>query len=156
VRAVGELAEGGIGAELDEVAFEGAGVDAPELELAKAGGIDDVAARFEPDQLGGGGRVLAFEGPVGHGADPEVQVRLDGVEQRALADAALAGERGGPGGDQGAEPADPPAVGGRGEDRLVAELGIQTDDPLVERRIDEVGLVQEMTGRTSPVSAEIR
>ena len=45
VRAVGELAEGDVGAELDEVALELAGLDAPELELAEARGVDDVAAR---------------------------------------------------------------------------------------------------------------
>ena len=95
VRAVGELAEGDIGAELDEVALELGGLDAPELELAEARRIDDVAARFEPDQLGGGGRVLALEGPVGDRADAEVQARLDRVQERALADAALAREGGG-------------------------------------------------------------
>ena len=61
VRAVGEPAEGDVGAELDEVALELARDDAPELELAEARGVDDVTAGVEPDQLGGGRRVLALE-----------------------------------------------------------------------------------------------
>ena len=100
VRAVGELAEGDVGAELDEVALELAGVDAPELELAEARGVDDVTRPIRADQLGGGGRVLALEGPVGDLADPEVQAGLDRVQERALADAALARE----GGDAAARP----------------------------------------------------
>ncbi len=136
VRAVGELAEGDIGAELDEVAFEGGGIDAPEFELAEAGGVDDVAAGVEADQLGGGGGVLALGGPVGDLADAEVQARLDRVQKRALADAALAREGGRAGLDQLAEAADSPAVGGRGQDGLVAELGVEADDPLVEARVD--------------------
>ena len=93
VRAVGELAVRDVGPELDEVGLDLARLDVPELELAEARGVDDVAARLEPDQLGGGGGVLPLGGPVGDLADPEVQARLDRVEQRALADAALARER---------------------------------------------------------------
>src|SRR4051812_48930562 len=78
VRAVGELAEGNIGTELDEVPLQGGGIDAPELELAQARGVDDVAPRFEPDQLGGGRRVFPLEGPVRNRPDAEVQARLDG------------------------------------------------------------------------------
>src|SRR4051794_29674179 len=44
VRAVGELAEGDVRAELDEMALDLARLDGPELELAEAGGVDDVAA----------------------------------------------------------------------------------------------------------------
>jgi hypothetical protein len=143
VRAIGELAAGDVGAELDEVALDLAGLDVPELELAEAGGVDDVAPGVEPDQLGGGGGVLPLGGPVGDLADPEVQPRLDGVEQRALADAALAGERGGSPRKELAEPVDPPAVGGGGGDRLVAELGVEPDDPLVGGDVDQVGLVQD-------------
>src|SRR5262249_25394318 len=39
VRAVGELAEGDVGAELDEEALDLGGLDAPELELAEPRGV---------------------------------------------------------------------------------------------------------------------
>ena len=64
--------------------------DAPELELAEARRVDDEAAGLQADQLGGGGRVLSLEGPVGYLAYLQVQPGLDDVQQRALADATLA------------------------------------------------------------------
>src|SRR4051812_21996635 len=111
VRAVGELAEGDIRAKLDEVGVELARLDPPELELAEPGGVDDVAARLESDQLRGRGRVLSLVSPVGDLADAEVEARLDGVQERALAHAALAREGGSPARDQGPEPVDPASVG---------------------------------------------
>ena len=53
VRAVGKAAVGNERAEFDEVTLEFAGAHAPELELAEPGGIDDIAARLEPNQLRG-------------------------------------------------------------------------------------------------------
>src|SRR3954451_13364043 len=70
VRAVGELAEVEERPEFDEAAADLGGLDAPELELAEARGVDDVAAGLQADQLGGGGRVLPLGGPVGDLADP--------------------------------------------------------------------------------------
>src|SRR5437763_13565054 len=92
--------------ELDEIALQLAGDHSPELELAEARGVDHEAAGFELDQLGDRGGVLALEGPVGHLADLEVQAGLDGVQEGALADAALARERRDAAGDQGPEGSD--------------------------------------------------
>ena len=39
-----------------------------------------------------------------------------------------------------------PAVGGRGHDGLVAELGVKAHDPLVEGDVDQVGLVEDDDG----------
>src|SRR5204862_6163559 len=90
VLAFAEPAERDEGADLDEMSLDLARIDVPELELAEAGGVDDVAAGVEADQLGGRGRVLPLEGPVGDLADAEIQARLDRIQERTLADAALA------------------------------------------------------------------
>ena len=74
VRTVGELAEGNVRPELDEVGVELARLDPPELELAEAGGVDDVAAGLQTDQLGGGRGVLLFGRPIGHLANAQVEV----------------------------------------------------------------------------------
>ena len=48
--------------------------------------------------------------------------------------------------DQGPEAIDAAAVGDGGHDRLVAELGVEADDPLVVGQVDEVGLVEDDDG----------
>ncbi len=121
VRAIGKMAVGDVGAKLDEVTLELARHRAPELELAEPGRVDDETARFEVDQLGGRGGVLALGGPVRHLTHLEVQTGLDGIQERALADSALAGDRGHAGREQLAEAIETAAVGRRCDERLVAQ-----------------------------------
>ena len=75
---------------------------------------------------------------------------LDDVQERALADAALARH----GRDAAAravpEAAEAAAVGHRGDDRLVAELGVKADHPLARRQVDQVGLVEDDDRRHAP------
>jgi hypothetical protein len=132
VGAIGEAAEWDIGAKLDEVALQLAGNHAPELELAEAWSIDHVTPGLHPDQLGGGGGVFAFLGPVGNLSNLEVQAGLDDVQERALAHAALPRDGGDPLGKQAAQAIDPTAVGGRGDDGFVTKLGVQAQHPLEE------------------------
>ena len=143
VRAVGKLAERQVRTELGEMAAELRRHDAPELELAEARGVDDIAARLEPDQFGGRRRVLALECPVGDRADAQVQAGLD---RRSAASSCRppTGPRTPSSPARRAREADRPlAVGGRGHEGLVTELGVEADHPLVERRVDQVGLVQD-------------
>ena len=69
-------------AKLDEVPLELAGNHAPELELAKPGRIDDVAARLEANQFRGRRGVFSFECPVRDLADFQIQPGLDHVQER--------------------------------------------------------------------------
>src|SRR5262245_1477622 len=107
VRAVWEPAMRNIGTELDEVALELAWNDSPELELPEPRRIDHVASFPQLDQFGGRRGVLALERPLRHLANFQVQSRLDHVQERALAHAALAGDRGQPLREQGPELVDP-------------------------------------------------
>src|SRR4051794_4172405 len=125
--AVREPAIGDVGAELHEMGLELARDDAPELELAEPGGVDHVAPQIEADQLRVRRGVLALGGPVGDLAHLEVQPRLDRVQERALADAALPRHGRDPLGQEVAQAIEPAAVGGRGHHGLVAELRVEAD-----------------------------
>ena len=144
VRAVGELAEGDVGAELDEVALDLAGLDAPELELAEAGGVDDVAARSRggsarrwwscasPWTSSRRPRGRGGSGPAGSRSGASSCRRRSGPRRPSVPCASSARSR-----------SIPRPSAAEVSERLVAELGVQADDPLVERQVDEVGLVQD-------------
>ncbi len=72
VGAVGELAVGDVGDELDEKLFELVSTDGGQVERANAGGIDHVAAAVEAKQPGRRGRV------------PPLAERLDDLSGRKL------------------------------------------------------------------------
>ena len=79
VGAVGKTAKTDVGA---NVAIQGGHLlrdDVPELKLADARGVDDVAAKTERPESGGGGRVTALLGIGTDRANANVQVVIDGV-----------------------------------------------------------------------------
>ena len=78
--------------ELGEKALDFLGNDVPQFELSQAGRIDDPAAEIQLQQLRRGRGMPAFLIGVAHVAHPQSQARLQRVEQRRLAHAALAGE----------------------------------------------------------------
>src|SRR4051812_14810990 len=105
--------------EFDEVSLEVFRLDPPELELAQAWGVHDVAATLESDQLGTGGRMFALESPVGNLAHAEVQPGLDCVQERALADPALSRDGRRARGQKRLEPSDAQTRGRRCEQGLI-------------------------------------
>ena len=85
----GKAHNGYIRPKLGEEAFHFFRDDVPQLKLPDARRIDDPAAEFETDQLGGRRRVPAFLVHFADRADAQRQFRLNRVQQRRLADAAL-------------------------------------------------------------------
>src|SRR5665213_1295430 len=77
---------------IGEVLGQVVGGDAPESEEFYAGGVDDGAAEVEGVSAGGGGGVDAFVGVAADEGGAELEMGLDGVDEGAFADAAVAGE----------------------------------------------------------------
>src|SRR6188508_1437163 len=92
VRTVVEGARPQVVAEVGEARRQLGSRDLPETELANARGIGDVAAGAEGMQLGVRRRVAALVKGLRHLTGLESKARLDGVEQRRLADAGRAGD----------------------------------------------------------------
>jgi hypothetical protein len=141
-----EATIGNIGSEFDEEAFDLPEFETPQFELAKAWGVDDVAAELEVEEFGEGGCVFSFASPVGDFADAEAEAWFDGVEERTLADAGLAGDGGCAGGEEFFEAVEALWCSRGGDEDFVAELGIETDDPLKIGEVDEVGFVEDDDG----------
>ena len=77
--------------EFDEVGLELFSGDDREVERPYARRVDHVAADVQPDQAGGRGRMPTFVRALHDVFGLEVQTRLNGVEKRAFAHAALTG-----------------------------------------------------------------
>jgi hypothetical protein len=92
VGAVGEAAELGRLVELGEVIAQRVAVEVPQAELADAGGVDEISSVAEVVECRRRGRVAAGAALV-QGVRGELQARVERVEDRRLADAAVADER---------------------------------------------------------------
>ncbi len=90
VGAIGKAAAAYVGSQFAEVTGDFFRDHVPKLKLANAGRVDDVAAERQRDELGGCGRVAPLLGFFAHRLYAQCQARLDCVQQRRLADAALA------------------------------------------------------------------
>src|SRR6478672_4963786 len=83
--AVGVAALADQGAHLREAAGQLPGLDSPETDLAETRGVDQVAPGVERQHHGGDGGVLPTPDPGTDLADPELESRLNRIEQTRLA-----------------------------------------------------------------------
>src|SRR5262245_8740029 len=107
--AARETAPGDQVDKLDEVGLDLAGVNLGQLELADAGRVDDVAAEVPGDETRSR-RGVAAALEVGKRADLQIVARVESVDERALADAALANDGRGASSQHAAQIFQPAAV----------------------------------------------
>ena len=92
------------------------------MKLANAGRVDDVAAERERDEHGGRRRVAALLRFHADGLHAQCEVRLDCIQERRLADAALAADDAFRASESLAEAVDAEAGRRRYQDHFVTEL----------------------------------
>ena len=92
VRAIGEPAATDERPQVAEKGGDFFGNHIPQLELPDAGRIDDVSATIQRNQLSRRRRMPTLLCFVADGADAQMQIGLNRIEQRRLADTTLAGD----------------------------------------------------------------
>ena len=141
VRAIGKFAEADERPQVAIVAGDLLGNHVPELELPQAGRVDDVPAGRKRKHSGGGRRVLSLLSFGAHFADAQVQARLDSIQKRRLADAALARNRALMPGQPPPQALDAETGVGTHEQHVVAHLAVDADQRLQVGPLDQVDLV---------------
>jgi hypothetical protein len=149
VRAVGKPAACQEGTQLDEVRLHFFRSNVPQLHLANARRVDDPTSSGQRQQFGHSCCMTSLARLFRDLGGFEGQPRLQGVEQRRLADSALPGERGFATAQQHSQALHPLPRERTAEEDFASQSRVQANDRLQSDRIGQIGLVDTDNGPDS-------